>query len=302
VLDRAGVETLESRENLVPDARAKKAWISIRRVEAVRNLMSGHVGFDVRSSGADGGSNSVSIAGRQRGQAAIPRSTQDAHEDRLGAIVGVVARRDPTGARTLRRAPECLPAPGSRSSLQVASGRDLQACALERNIQRTREDFCDVQLVRTLRPQSVIDAMREEAECKAPAETGEDVQKGHGIGSAADRDQHRRPPWNEIALPEHGSHERGQGRRMRAGQRRRPKRSADLERLAELDGDPFQSVASRRRHVSERAASEDVVEMAAIFACEPEVEPKSLPSESFVDQRFHRLRRSSATTASTWLV
>jgi hypothetical protein len=75
VLDCAGVKALESRENLMPDAHAKEAWISIRRIDAVGNLMSGHVGFDVRSSGADGGSNSVSVAGRKCGQAAIARST-----------------------------------------------------------------------------------------------------------------------------------------------------------------------------------------------------------------------------------
>jgi hypothetical protein len=42
--------------------------------------------------------------------------------------------------------------------------------------------------------------------------------------------------------------------------------------------------------------------MAAILAREPEGKPKSLPPESFVDEGLHGFRRSSATTASTWLV
>lgn len=78
--------------------------------------------------------------------------------------------------------------------------------------------------------------------------------------------------------------------------------SGALERLAELEDRSAQVASPGRGRVPERAALGVGVEMNAILAGEAKLEPARLGDQPLVDMRLHGLRRSTATTISTWLV
>jgi hypothetical protein len=98
VLDDAGAQPFEHGQDLVPHAGAEKAGIAVRGVDGVRERVAGDVRVDVGAAGAVKGADPVAIDGREGGEAAGTRATEDSHENGLGAVVGVVAGGDAVGA------------------------------------------------------------------------------------------------------------------------------------------------------------------------------------------------------------
>lgn len=82
----------------------------------------------------------------------------------------------------------------------------------------------------------------------------------------------------------------------------RGKVSSELEGLAELELGPLERAPAGEGGIAEGALVSGDIEMDAVLASEPELESVRLETQAFIDARPHGRRRSSATTASTWLV
>jgi hypothetical protein len=98
MLDDSRAQPFEHRQDLVAHSSTEKARIAVRRVDGVRQGVTGHVRVDVGAAGAIKGADPVAIEGREDAEAAGAGAAKDSHENGLGAVVGVVAGGDAVGA------------------------------------------------------------------------------------------------------------------------------------------------------------------------------------------------------------
>ena len=135
----------------------------------------------------------------QYAKPALAGATKQAHEEGLGAIVGVVSRRD-GGIAATRHGDECFPASLASSCLQVSPSRNVDACAIEADAELRSERGREIELPRRLGAKAMIHAMREDRQSELGPDAGEHREEGHRIGAAANGDEERRRLW-ESALP-----------------------------------------------------------------------------------------------------
>ncbi len=293
MLHDTGVQPFEEGQKLEPHARAQESGVAVRRIMAMRNPVTANVRFDVRPAGAEHGADPVAVDCGQDPEISCTRAAEDPHEHGLRAVVGVVARGDPSRPCPGGGLPERLPAGRPRSGLQVAAGTDGHPGAFEGHLERAREGLGLVQLERSFRAQSVIDPLSEQAERELSAQEPEDVEERHRIHSAAHRDEHGVAPSDEGTVAHDGAYERDEGGRMGSRQG-----SSQLECLAELDLGRLERVPPGGGRVVERASRGVGVEVRAVVARKAEVVSRHFEVESLVDERLHERRRSRAPVMS----
>jgi len=311
----------------VADSSPAEAGIAIRRVDGEGDRVTLEVGVDVGATSAQEGADPIAGARREHGQPARARAAEQSEEERLGAIVGVVGRREERALRGIRRRPKRCVARGAGSSLEIPPERDRDECPREGDVARPRERFGEIELRGGGLTQTVVDAMRDDGEIAVGAEPSEHVDERHRIGAAADRDEDARALRYEPRVAQQSAGEGDEGRGVRSSHAievSRAKRAAErgdgllsdggrgarrdlreLERFAELERLGVQITAARRGRVAERTTLGLRVELRAVFAREAELKLRRFVSQARVGDGLHfapRLPRSRATTISTWLV
>jgi hypothetical protein len=118
----------------------------------------------IRAPGAKHWSNSDAGARRQDSQAPRSRAAEQANQERLGAIVGVVGGRDPVGSRfdpsSVQRCVPCVPC----ARLEISAIPELQATACEFHAQLAGEALREVELGAGFMSQTMVDAVGEQRE------------------------------------------------------------------------------------------------------------------------------------------
>jgi len=261
------------------------------------NPVAPDVGLDIGPASPNHGADPLAGERRKDPEPERTGTPEHADEHRLGPVVCVVSRRDPARAGASGRRRERLPARGPSPCLQVAAGADQDARPLERYVEGASERLGQVQLCRSLGPETVIDSVCEEAEGQLPSQEAENMEEGHRVRSAAHRHDDGRAASDEPMVAHGGAHERDQRGRMGSRQC-----LLELEGLAELDLGSCERAPPGGGGVVERASVDLGVEVRAVVACEAEVVARHLEAKTLVDPRLHGRRRSSATTASAWLV
>ena len=138
VLDGPGTEPFEDRNELEPHACPQKARVPVGRVDRVWDVVSGDMRLHVTPAGAEHGADLLSVLEGHHGEASGPRATQKTHEQRLGAVVRVVAGGHASGTDPRRGRDQGLPPGGSRSRLEIAAGCERHAAAPLRGASRVR--------------------------------------------------------------------------------------------------------------------------------------------------------------------
>ena len=129
---------------------------------------------------------------RPHGRESEPaRAAHEPEEDRFRLVVTGVRERDPGGAfLVLDPAEEGVTLTASRvlqaSSLRSPPGADVRARSAEGNGQGGAELTAEGGILGRVRPQGVIEMRRHHGEPALPAQAGQDVEKGHGIGPAGE--------------------------------------------------------------------------------------------------------------------
>ena len=100
MLDDPWAEAFEHGQHLVANSGTQKARIAIGRIDGMRQAVPGDVGVDVGPAGMQQRADAVAVGGGKGGQAARAGSPEDAHQDGLGPVVGVVTGGDAAGADT----------------------------------------------------------------------------------------------------------------------------------------------------------------------------------------------------------
>jgi hypothetical protein len=98
VLDGPRAQALEDRKQLVAYAGSQEARVAVGGVQDEWNLVAGNVGFHVYPPRAIEGADAIAVEGGQYGEPFEARAAQQAHEERLGAVVGVVTGGDSRAA------------------------------------------------------------------------------------------------------------------------------------------------------------------------------------------------------------
>jgi hypothetical protein len=224
VLYDTGVQPFEEWDEFEPHPRPKKAWIAVRGIAAKWNAVTPNVSLDVGPSRAEHGANPVAVEDWKDAQVPRARAPEDAHEHGLGSVVGMMPSRDSLCAGERGGGSQGLPPSGPRARLQVAARRDDDPRPIEWHLEGTREGLRQVQLSRSLDPEAVVDPVSEQPECPFAAEQAEDMEQRHRVGSAADRNEHRRASADESVVAHGGAHEGDQRGRMGSRQRFIPAR------------------------------------------------------------------------------
>jgi hypothetical protein len=124
------------------------------------------MGVDVAPPGLEHRADALAVAGRHHRETPGASATKEAHEKSLGAVVGVVPRRDPDGAEGGRGFAKGLPPGGAGARLQVASRADADARAREGHVEILGEGGRAIELRLGLGSQAMVDAVREQAEAE----------------------------------------------------------------------------------------------------------------------------------------
>ena len=290
MLHDTGVQPFQEGQKLEAHSGAQKARVPVRRIAAIWNPVTSDMGLHVGAAGVEDGPDPVAVDGRKDAKSARTCSPEHPHEHRLGSVVGVMSRRYPGRRGASGRRPKRVPPCGAGPCLEIAARGYPDPGALERHVEGPREALGGVQLSRSLCPEAVVDPVGEEAERQLAAQEGEDVEKGHRVGSAADGDDDGRPSSDEPVLAHGGSREGDERGRMRARQA-----SPELEDLAKLDLDPEERVTPGGGGIVHRASAGVSVEVRAILARETKLVSRHLEAKSVVDEGLQRPRRSRAT-------
>ncbi len=233
------------------------------------------------------------VDGRQGAEVPRARAAEHSHEHGLGAVVGVVTRRDPARAGVAQRLPRAPPTgPPARAPAGCRRAR-RRPRPPEWHVERAREGLGQVELSRGLRPEPVVDAVGEESEGELPPQEPEHVEERHRVGPAAHGDEDGVTPRDEPMLAHGGPHERDEGGRMGPRQG-----SSQLERLAELELRRLQRVAPGSRRVVEGAPRRARVEVRTVVAREAELVSRHFEVQARIDERLHEGRRSRALVMS----
>ena len=166
MLHDTGVQPLQGREDLLPHADAEESRVAIRWIEAVRNAVTLDVGVDVAPPGLEHRADAFPVAGRHHGETPGGGAAKEAHEKSLGAVVGVVPRRDPRGAEGGPRVAKGLPPGGAGARLQVPSRAHADARAREGHVELLGKGGRAIELRLRLGSQAVVDAVGEQAEAE----------------------------------------------------------------------------------------------------------------------------------------
>jgi hypothetical protein len=89
-----GAQTFEAGHDFTSYAGPEKARARVRRVDGERDVVTPEMRLDVGPSRPDHGANAVAVDRGKRSEAGEARAPQKAHDDGLGAVVGVVTGRD----------------------------------------------------------------------------------------------------------------------------------------------------------------------------------------------------------------
>ncbi len=114
-------------------------------------------------------------ARREHGQAPRARAAEEPEQQRLGAIVGGVARGDHACARRRPGAPERLVAGGARAGLEVGAGRDGDRAHREGHAEELGHRAGGVELCRGGGAQAMVDAVRHDHVTEPLTQETEDV-------------------------------------------------------------------------------------------------------------------------------
>jgi hypothetical protein len=98
MLDGARAQALEQRQEFVTDPGAQKAGIAVRGVDRMRDLVAGNVRIHVSPPRAVKGPDAIAGQRWEDGEALGTSPAQQAHEEGLGPVVGVVPGGDPIGS------------------------------------------------------------------------------------------------------------------------------------------------------------------------------------------------------------
>lgn len=159
-----GVQPFEDGHKLEPHARPKKAGIAVGGIGGVRNAVTPHVSLDVGPPRAKHGANPVAVEGWKDAQVPRARAPKNAHEHRLGAVFGVMSRRDPLRSSPSGRRSQGVPPCAASARLQVASRSNDELRPVERHLERTREALRKVQLSRGRASEAMVDPVGEQPE------------------------------------------------------------------------------------------------------------------------------------------
>jgi hypothetical protein len=215
VKDDVGAERREERQELGADARAQKARVAVRRILYERDMVSGKVRQNVGAARADERTDEVSGA---RGEDAEPGracAAEQAQEDRLGPIVGVVRRGDRRCSGSTGRVAQGGVPSFARARLEIPAGRDADARPCERDAELAGDALGDVELGVGLGAQPVIDPVCDERVTDLRAKERENVKERHRVGPATDRCEHDVAALEEHVARDRASREGEEGRGMR---------------------------------------------------------------------------------------
>jgi hypothetical protein len=211
-----GAELLKEGDDFAADPSPQKPSAVVRGIVTVRYGVAREVCGDVRAAGAQHRPDAFTVAGRKNGEPANPGAARQAHDQRLCAVVGVMAGGNPLRSRPLGGLPQRLPASGPGASLKVAPRLDRDGRPPEGDVERPSETFRNVELLRGFGTQTVIHAMSEEAKAHAAPQSGQYVKEGHRIGPPAHGDEDGRAAPHEPVRPNGGANQRDERRRMGA--------------------------------------------------------------------------------------
>jgi hypothetical protein len=91
------------------------------------------------------------VDGRKDREGGRGGSVEQANENGFGSIVGMMSRRDPGRASTLRGCLECLASLDSRARLDISARRALDEGSVEADPEGRRSPRREVELARRLR-------------------------------------------------------------------------------------------------------------------------------------------------------
>jgi hypothetical protein len=165
VIARRRVERLEEREQLVTDARAEKSRIVVRRIEGEGELSSLGVTEDFVAGRLDEGAQAIAFDGREDGEGVEGAAAKEADQERLGAIVPVMASRDAgAGPEACGGGAERSPTRVARACLEVAPSRDVDALDGEGDAPRLGDCTRELDFSRRRRSETMIDGVRVEGQ------------------------------------------------------------------------------------------------------------------------------------------
>lgn len=194
VADDLRRELDQQRQETRSDLHAREPRVGVRWIAREGEVVAGKMCVDVGARRVDQRADERPVfrARRQDGEARGARAAKQAQEEGLGAIAGVVRRRDDRGAGARGGGEESVVARVARARLKVAARLHDDARARERDAEATREALGEIELGGRLGPQAVVDAVRDERVAELIAEEREDVEERDRVGAAAHGDEHAR--------------------------------------------------------------------------------------------------------------
>jgi hypothetical protein len=285
--DHAWREIGHERKELVANPHAKVAAIGIRRVGCEGHAVSFEMQEDVGASSADERPDPRSRTGGKHGEPARTGAAEEAQEHRFGAIVCVVSGCDERRRVRARCLFECGVAHGAGARLEVTPRFESDPRTSERHAEAHCVPLGEVELLRRLGSQAVVDTVRREVEAELRAEPREHVEKRHRVGTARNRGENALSAFEPAFFRERSRCEREERRRMRARHGRCL--SDELEFLAELEVSTHGKVHAGvgLGGVAVAATLVHGLEVRAILASEAEREGSRLVAQTLVDQRLH---------------